>query len=298
MVQVRIPELSGEAFESVTVTALPLAPGDLGFSDDARGPSHSAVHALLGRSFSGDTEQEDEGMGGFSWYSADCRFSECWSGPDSGARILWAPRGGRGRAATPRAGSSAAVQLQIFEELSCFGSRITAVEQQTVVQRPANHSPRFLGAPHTSSPGVNPIAEARRLAGMGTGSGDPANVTRRAAATCVRAVPRPNAALPSGPLGLEDNMSRFATSVIHLRNSLEFCHLAISGVIMGDRNVVYAIQSAHRRQLIAAGVLSLDTTLLSGSAFARSACIGDVKKRRPRAHLSYPLLMEDCCRGN
>ena len=62
MVQVRIPELSGEAFESVTVTALPLAPGDLGFSDDARGPSHSAVHALLGRSFSGDTEQEDEGM--------------------------------------------------------------------------------------------------------------------------------------------------------------------------------------------------------------------------------------------
>ena len=56
----------------------------------------------------------------------------------------------------------------------------------------------------------------------------------------------------------------------------KFCQLAISGVIMGDRDAVYAIESAHRRQLLAAGVLSPDTMLLSGSAFPCSACIGDV----------------------
>ena len=54
---------------------------------------------------------------------------------------------------------------------------------------------------------------------------------------------------------------------------------------MGDRNAVHAIESANRRQLLAAGVLSPDTMLLSGSAFPRSVCIGDV-------------FSEDCCGDN
>ncbi len=59
-------------------------------------------------------------------------------------------------------------------------------------------------------------------------------------------------------------------------NPQEFCQFAISGVIMEDRNAVYAIESAHGRQFIAAGVLSPATVLLSGSAFPCSVCIGDV----------------------
>ena len=39
---------------------------------------------------------------------------------------------------------------------------------------------------------------------------------------------------------------------------------------------VCAVEAAHRRQLIEAGVLSPATMLLSGSAFPRSVCIGDV----------------------
>ena len=45
---------------------------------------------------------------------------------------------------------------------------------------------------------------------------------------------------------------------------------------MEDRNAVHAVESAHRRHLIAAGVLSPDTMYLSGAAFPRSVCIGDV----------------------
>ena len=45
---------------------------------------------------------------------------------------------------------------------------------------------------------------------------------------------------------------------------------------MGDRNAVYAVEAAHSRQPIAAGVLSPESMLLSGSAFPRFVCIGDV----------------------
>ena len=45
---------------------------------------------------------------------------------------------------------------------------------------------------------------------------------------------------------------------------------------MRDRNTVKGVEAAHRRQLIAAGVLSPETMLLSGSVFPRSVCIGDV----------------------
>ena len=69
------PKLMAWTWSNHSVATLPLESGDLGFSDDARGPSLSAVQALLGRSLSGDKEQEDEDS---SWCSADCRFSGCW----------------------------------------------------------------------------------------------------------------------------------------------------------------------------------------------------------------------------
>ena len=88
-------------------------------------------------------------------------------------------------AATPRAGSSAASQFQNLEELRSSGSRILALERQTVVQRLTILSPTCVSAPRSSSPGNDPIAEARRLAELGSGSGNPANVTRRPANTSV-----------------------------------------------------------------------------------------------------------------
>ena len=52
--------------------------------------------------------------------------------------------------------------------------------------------------------------------------------------------------------------------------------LAVAAVIMGDLNAVYAVEAAHRRQLLSAGSLQTRTMLIPGCAFPRSATIGDV----------------------
>ena len=195
-----------------------------GFRDDARGPSLSAVVALLGAFPQWRYRTRRRRDGDSSWYSATCRFSACWSGPVSGARILGSKqrssrsanheRGPTWRATSGRkAGSFAAIQLQIFKESRSVGSRITALEQQTAVHRLANQSPTFLGALHMSPPGIAPIAEARRLAEFGTGSGNPANVTRRPALADIQALPRPNTTPSRAPPGMGGSFSRRAMSL-------------------------------------------------------------------------------------
>ena len=193
-------KLSGEAFDSITT--LPPKRGDLGFRTTDEAPSRSAVQALLGRSLSGEAEQEDEGMetpcgilpivrtpgGGVG--SAEVRGSWGRGSAGQGHQSSGvAPRGGRGRASTPRAGSSVAIQLQMLEALRSFGSRITALEQQTVIQPPVVRSSTFLGARcrgstpsrrrgdlqgwelvlgiQPTSPGDLPLPECRRQAEAG-----------------------------------------------------------------------------------------------------------------------------------
>ena len=55
-----------------------------------------------------------------------------------------------------------------------------------------------------------------------------------------------------------------------------YCQMAVAAVIMGDLNAVYAVEAAHRRQLLSVGSLQSRTMLLPGCAFPRSATIGDV----------------------
>ena len=69
----------------------------------------------------------------------------------------------------------------------------------------------------------------------------------------------------------------FLGSAVSSVNPPKLCQLPIAGAIMGDLNAVYAVEAAHRRQLIAAGVLSPETMLLSGSAF-HVACSETSKK--------------------
>ena len=126
MVQVCLLELSGEAFDSVTT--LPLQSGDLGvFGRCTRNRLFLPYLHCLGRSLSGDTEQEDEGMGTPRGILPIAGSQSAGVGPSLGPGSLGrssaargqqntseAPRGGRGRAATPRAGSPAAIQLQFL----------------------------------------------------------------------------------------------------------------------------------------------------------------------------------------
>ena len=87
----------------------------------------------------------------------------------------------------------------------------------------------------------------------------------------------------------------FPDSIESYVDPQEFCQLAIAGAIMVDLNAVYAVGSAHRRQLIAAGVLSPDTMLLSGAAFPRSVCIGDIYIDDLVLTCLSPLLFQDGC---
>ena len=75
----------------------------------------------------------------------------------------------------------------------------------------------------------------------------------------------------------------FPSSAVSSVNPHEFCQPCIAGVIMGDLNV----EAAHRRQVIAAGMLSRFCQV------PRSAR----PHGRSRAHLSHPLLFGKCCRS-
>ena len=55
-----------------------------------------------------------------------------------------------------------------------------------------------------------------------------------------------------------------------------FCQIAVAAVIKGDLNAVYAVEAAHRRQLLSVGSLPTRFMLVPGCAFLRSATIGDV----------------------
>ena len=55
-----------------------------------------------------------------------------------------------------------------------------------------------------------------------------------------------------------------------------YCQIAVAAVIMGDLNAVYAVEAAHRRQLLSVGSLQSRTMLLPGCAFPRSTTTGDV----------------------
>ena len=55
-----------------------------------------------------------------------------------------------------------------------------------------------------------------------------------------------------------------------------YCQIAVAAVVMGDLNAVYAVEAAHRRQLLSVGSLQTRSMLLPGSAFHRFATLGDV----------------------
>ena len=59
-------------------------------------------------------------------------------------------------------------------------------------------------------------------------------------------------------------------------DSRRYCQIAVAAVIMGDLNVVCAVEPAHRRQLLSVGSLQTRTMLIPGCAFSRSATIFDV----------------------
>ena len=81
---------------------------------------------------------------------------------------------------------------------------------------------------------------------------------------------------PSGemaPWWVDDLRSRGKSSAIQ---GSGYAQLALAAVVMGDTNVVYPIQAAHRRQLLAAGALSTSSMLMRGLPFPCSETIGDV----------------------
>jgi len=55
-----------------------------------------------------------------------------------------------------------------------------------------------------------------------------------------------------------------------------YMDLAVAGVIMGDLNAVFAVETAHRRQLLAARALRPSSMLVPGTPFPRSDVITDV----------------------
>ena len=55
-----------------------------------------------------------------------------------------------------------------------------------------------------------------------------------------------------------------------------FCQTAVAAVTMGDLNAVYAVEAAHRRQLLSVGFSQTRSMLLPGYAFPRAATMGDV----------------------
>jgi len=55
-----------------------------------------------------------------------------------------------------------------------------------------------------------------------------------------------------------------------------FRDICLQGVIMGDLNAVYAVECAHRRQLLAAGALREDQLLMSGLPFPDGDMVADV----------------------
>jgi len=57
---------------------------------------------------------------------------------------------------------------------------------------------------------------------------------------------------------------------------LGYMDLAVAGVIMGDLNAVFAVETAHRRQLLAARALRPSSMLVPGTPFPRSDVITDV----------------------
>ena len=59
-----------------------------------------------------------------------------------------------------------------------------------------------------------------------------------------------------------------------------YCQVVVAAVIMGDSNAEYAVEAAHRRQLLSVGSLQTRTMLILGCAFSRSATIGDNLYRR------------------
>ena len=55
-----------------------------------------------------------------------------------------------------------------------------------------------------------------------------------------------------------------------------YCEFAIAGVIMGDTNAVFAVETAHRRQLFAAGAMRPEGMLIPGLPFPKGDVINDV----------------------
>ena len=51
-------------------------------------------------------------------------------------------------------------------------------------------------------------------------------------------------------------------------NPRRYCQIAVAVVIMGDLNAVYAVEAAHRRQLLSVGSLQTRSMLLPGCAFS------------------------------
>ena len=50
-----------------------------------------------------------------------------------------------------------------------------------------------------------------------------------------------------------------------------FCQIVVAVVIMGDLNAVYAVEAAHRRQILSVGSLQTRSMLVSGCVFTLSA---------------------------
>ena len=172
--------------------------GDLGFADDGRGPSRTAVQSLLARSLSVAMQQEDERMETLR-----------------GTLLIIRTLGGGVRSASSRGilveAIRAWVRLREAGEVRVSGlgaapdieksCAASGLESQHWSSKQSCNQPQH--GVQRSWALLRRRLEARRLAGLGTVSGDNANVSWRAAVSGVRAVPRPSTDPQSAPLGLE-----------------------------------------------------------------------------------------------
>ena len=59
-------------------------------------------------------------------------------------------------------------------------------------------------------------------------------------------------------------------------SEFEYCQIGMAAIAMGDVNAVYTLESAHRRQLLAARALNERSLFITGRPFPRTKTIGDV----------------------
>ena len=207
VVQMCIHELSGEPFDSVTI--LPFEVGDLGVVDDGRGPSQTAALGALSHWRCRARRRKD---GGSAWNSANhwdfkWRSAICPSTRDIESR--------ESRSRASELGCDSMRRTRSFLSTTRAVSDldpVSGLESERWSSKQSCNQPQHVGG-SSDIAARDAIVEARRLPGLGTRSRNPANVTRRAAVSGVRAVPRPSTAPQFAPPGLESNLGRVAMAL-------------------------------------------------------------------------------------